>query len=140
MSAREKPVSLASTRSASATLPAPRSDPKSIVGSVRANGQTLTKQPSPAHGRSDAPLGNDGLLATIRTLGGILDDLERVRIMATNRVAAQEREYGSAVPHLDLILTPIRVAEHEAELELIRAWRKHRLASWAKGIKGVGEK
>lgn len=80
------------------------------------------------------------LLATIRTLGGILDDLERVRIMSTNRVAAQERDYGSAVPHLDVILAPIKAAEHEAELELIRSWRKHPLAPWAKDIKGVGEK
>jgi hypothetical protein len=80
------------------------------------------------------------LLATIRTLGGILDDLERVRIMSTNRVAAQERDYGSAVPHLDVILAPIKAAEHEAQLELIRVWRTHPLAPWAKSINGVGEK
>lgn len=66
--------------------------------------------------------------------------MERVRIMSVNRVAAQEREYGSAVPHLEIILAPIKAAEHEAELELIRLWRKHPLAPWAKEIKGVGEK
>lgn len=80
------------------------------------------------------------LLATIRTLGAILDDLEQARIMASNRVAAQERDYGTALPHLEAILSPIKAAEHQAELELIRAWRLHALAPWAKTIKGVGEK
>lgn len=92
------------------------------------------------HKRGDVLTTVDPLLATIRTLGGILDDLERVRIMASNRVAAQEREYGSAVPHLDIVLEPLKAAEHQAQLELVRAWRLHPLAPWAKAIKGIGEK
>lgn len=100
----------------------------------------IRQTPAPVQLTTGTPQGIDGLLATIRTLGGILDDLERVRIMAANRVAAQEREYGSAVPHLDVILDPIKASEHQAQLELIRAWRKHPLAPWAKQINGVGEK
>ena len=83
---------------------------------------------------------DDPLYALIRTLGALLDDLEQVRIMNGNRVAALEREYGSSLPHLDVIAKQLRQVEHEAELELIRAWRRHPLAPWAKSVKGVGEK
>lgn len=110
---------------------APKDPTNTIEDSARANDTATPIRVPPAQ---------NPLLATIRTLGGILDDLERVRIMSTNRVAAQEREYGSAVPHLDVILDPIKRAEHEAELELIRSWRRHPLAPWAKAIQGVGEK
>lgn len=116
------------SRSASAPVPAPNVFANPIPRSARAR---QTPEPIGA-----AP----ALLATIRTLGGILDDLERVRIMATNRVDAQQREHGSSMPHLDVVLDPLKAAEHQAELELIRAWRLHPLAPWAKNIQGVGEK
>lgn len=130
MSASRLPSSMGASRVVSTTVPAPRQLTEPKYESARANHESEPRMETPA----------PELLATIRTLGGILDDLERVRIMASNRVAAQEREYGSALPHLDVILSPINAAEHEAELELIRAWRRHSLAPWAKGIKGVGEK
>jgi hypothetical protein len=38
------------------------------------------------------------------------------------------------------IKSPLEQAEHLAELELVRAWRKHPLAPWAKAIRGIGEK
>lgn len=84
--------------------------------------------------------GRDGLLLTIKTLGNLLDDLERVRIMNGNRIAALEREFGSSLPELDVIAGQLRAVEHEAELNLKRAWRKHPLAAWAKAQPGVGEK
>lgn len=116
------------SRSASTQLPAASVGATPPLQSLRA---TTRAQPIVAL---------PALLATIRTLGGILDDLERVRIMATNRVGAMEARHGSSVPHLDVILDPVRAAEHQAELELIRAWRLHPLASWAKNLHGVGEK
>lgn len=76
----------------------------------------------------------------IRNLGRLLDDLERVRVANGNRIGALEREYGDSLPHLDVIQKQLRAAEHLAEIELVRAWRKHPLAAWAKGIRGVGEK
>lgn len=79
-------------------------------------------------------------LETIRTLGRLLDDLERVRIMNSNRIGALERVYGEALPHLTEIAEPLNQAEHLAELELVRTWRKHPLAPWAKEARGVGEK
>lgn len=79
-------------------------------------------------------------LLTIRTLGQLLDDLERVRIMNSNRIAAIEREHGEAPPHLAFTNERVREVEHEAVLELQRAWRKHPLAPWAKAIPGCGEK
>lgn len=79
-------------------------------------------------------------LETIRTLGRLLDDLERVRIMNSNRIGALERAYGDSLPHLTEIAEPLNAAEHLAELELVRAWRKHELAPWAKKVRGLGEK
>lgn len=82
----------------------------------------------------------DRSLETIRTLGRLLDDLERVRIMNSNRIGALERAHGDPLPHLVEISRPLNQAEHLAELELVRAWRKHPLAGWAKEIRGLGEK
>lgn len=79
-------------------------------------------------------------LAVIRHLGRLLDDLEALRIMNSNRIGAAERELGDALPHLHYILEPLVEAEHRAELELVRAWRKHPLRSWAASQVGVGEK
>lgn len=79
------------------------------------------------------------MLAGIRHLGGLLDDLEHVRIANGNRIGAMEREFGDAFG-LDAIQAHLRATEHQAELELIRLWRKHPLAPWAKGYLGLGEK
>lgn len=79
-------------------------------------------------------------LDTIRTLGSLLDDLELVRIMNGNRIGALEREYGDSLPHLSVIQKQLAAVEHLAHLELVRAWRKHQLAPWAKDYRGVGEK
>ena len=79
-------------------------------------------------------------LTSIRHLGRLLDDLETLRIMNGNRIGAAERELGDALPHLHYILEPLADAEHRAELELKRAWRKHPLAPWAAGYRGLGEK
>jgi hypothetical protein len=91
----------------------------------------------PSRTTSDPPA---RLLDTIKTLGSLLDDLEAVRVANGNRIGALEREYGEALPHLEVVQKQIRAAEHLAELELVRAWRKHPLARWAKEFKGVGEK
>ena len=80
------------------------------------------------------------LLSSIRTLGDLLDDLERTRIMNANRIGSLERRFGSSVPHLEVIEHQLEKIENEAKLELVRQWRKHPLAKWAKNINGVGEK
>lgn len=80
------------------------------------------------------------LLSTIRTLGDLLDDLERVRVQHGNRIGDLERRYGTSLPHLDVIAQQVRAAEHAAELELVRAWRLHPLAAWCKQVPGAGEK
>lgn len=100
----------------------------------------IEAQSDNASQRPQRPDGYDRSLETIRTLGRLLDDLERVRIMNSNRIGALERSYGEALPHLEEIATPLNQAEHLAELELIRAWRKHPLAPWAKEVRGLGEK
>lgn len=80
------------------------------------------------------------LLALIRHMGRTLDDIEKLRIQHQLRRLAFERETG--MPAHALMETEARLAaiEHEAELELVRLWRKHPLAPWAKNIRGVGEK
>jgi len=79
-------------------------------------------------------------LTVLRVLAATLDDLQQMRIMTGNRIAAAERRYGDALPHLYEALDPLSDAEHRAELMLKRVWRSHPLAPWAKAIPGCGEK
>lgn len=109
-------------------IPLTQSDPDTPA---RAIIRTQTDPSTPARAEN---------LDTIRTLGGLLDDLERVRVANGNRIGALERDYGGSLPHLDVIQKQLKVAEHLAELELKRAWRSHYLAEWAKAYRGVGEK
>lgn len=81
----------------------------------------------------------DYTLALIRHLGRTLDDLEKLRIQHQLRRMAFERDTGTPLPP-DPVLDQLESAEHQAELELKRLWRKHPLAPWAKTIRGVGEK
>lgn len=81
-----------------------------------------------------------GELAYLSDLAKMLDDLERVRIMNSNRIAAYEREFGSSPPHVTFLQERLAQVEHDTVLELQRAWRRHPLAAWAKTIPGAGEK
>lgn len=130
---------------AKATCPPPATDPSATTEPSRANEVSEPTFPTPATASEQAitasePRDHPPALDLIRTLGRLLDDLERLRIQNANRVGALERERGEALPHLHAISEPLAVAEHQAELELVRAWRKHPLAPWAKDILGVGEK
>lgn len=111
---------------------------------ARAKSVTASKDRPPARARalptSTEPTPARADLDTIKTLGALLDDLEKVRIMNGNRIGALEREYGESLPHLDVIQKQVAAAEHLAHLELVRAWRRHPLASWAKEYHGLGEK
>ena len=78
------------------------------------------------------------LLLMIRRLGRTLDDLQKLRIQHMLRHKALERDLGTLLP-LDQVLISLEQVEHEARLELVRLWRKHKLAPWAKPIKGIGE-
>ena len=80
-------------------------------------------------------------LDAIRMLGRLLDDLERLRIANGNRIGALERERGDAFPHLRVAQEYLEKAEHAAELELKRAWRRHPLHAWSREPqqKGAGE-
>jgi len=100
--------------------PAPEPEAKSVTESIEAA----------------PPL--DPVLFTIRQLGRTLDDIERLRIMNGNRVGAGQRE-GIELPWMDTISAQLDALEHNVELELKRAWRKHPLAAWAKAIPGAGE-
>lgn len=83
---------------------------------------------------------NDAALLTIRTLGRLLDDIERLRISDANRIGAGEREMGEALPHLHVVHEELEKVEKKAVKELQRAWKKHPLAAWSHGIPGAGDK
>lgn len=97
---------------------------------ARAISRSTSKMPPPARAN----------LNYLRDLGRLLDDLERVRIMNSNRIGAYEREFGKAPPHYEAIQARLKATEHETVLELQREWRRHPLAPWAKTIPGAGEK
>lgn len=79
------------------------------------------------------------LLARIRHMGRTLDDLESLRVRHDNRRGAFEREHEIMLP-LDEVADALAAAENAARLELLRLWRQHPLAAWAKETRGVGEK
>lgn len=82
----------------------------------------------------------DDLMAAIKTLGYILDDVEAARIACENRERSLGQMVGGAHPAITAMVEDLRRAEHVAELELRRMWRKHPLAPWAKSVNGLGEK
>ncbi len=79
-------------------------------------------------------------LTVLRVLAATLDDLQQMRIMSGNRIAASERAYGDALPHLHEVHEPLLDAEHRAEQMLKQVWRHHPLAPWAAAVPGCGEK
>lgn len=110
---------------------------------ARANQEAASTEAPPARANvratstAETPARADALTA-IRLLGRTLDDLERLRIMHGNRVAAALRD-GHDVPWIEVVNQQLEQVEHAAELELKRSWRKHPLAPWAKQIPGCGE-
>lgn len=112
-------------------------------GSAQAKEKSVSKQASPeqpVHRRDESQSLNDGLLLTIKTLGNLLDDLERVRIMNANRIDALKRDFDASLPALDMVQSHLAAVEHEAVLEIQRVWRKHPLRKWVADYPGVGEK
>lgn len=80
------------------------------------------------------------LLENIKSLGALLDDIEDTRKANGNRIGALERRLGGSFPHLVDVQEGLIRVEHDAELQLVRFWRKHPVAPWAKAIPGCGEK
>jgi hypothetical protein len=103
---------------------------------VAAEQQVPVRPRGPSGVGSDAPFD----LTVLRVLAATLDDLQQTRVMTGNRIAAAERRYGDALPHLHEVHEPLLDAEHRAELMLKRVWRRHPLAPWARTIPGCGEK
>lgn len=82
--------------------------------------------------------------ALLLFLADALDDLERVRIAADNRVRAMEQVKGMAdTPErnkMAKLALEVRMLEHNATLDLQRAMRAHPLGPWIKATVGIGEK
>lgn len=85
----------------------------------------------------------------------ILDDLEKVRIANENRLRQLTRsvedsdgevrgfgldESAPEVARLAALVDGLAKLEHDAELELKRALRKHPLGPWVKNARGIGDK
>lgn len=77
-------------------------------------------------------------------LADSLDDFERIRIAAENRVRSLGQVKGlDGTPveqRLAGMVDGLKALEHDAELQLCRAVRKHPLGPWVDSMKGVGEK
>lgn len=82
--------------------------------------------------------------ALLLFLADALDDLERVRIAADNRVRAMDQDKGMAdTPERETmakLAADVKVLEHKAILDLQRAVRAHPLGPWIKATVGIGEK
>jgi hypothetical protein len=154
--APEQPETNLSTKSIPPTSPVDASTIAQAIAASRAIDQAPARKPGRARvetqskGASPAPEANvdttstektppaDPVLFTIRQLGRLLDDIERMRIMNSNRIGAGQRG-GIDQPWMDTVAAQLDTLEHTVELELKRAWRKHPLAPWAKAIPGAGE-
>lgn len=66
---------------------------------------------------------------------------QKERIRVANRIFAVARADVEIDPGHPLVmhLRSLEETEHNLELTIKRLWRKHPLAPWAKGIKGLGE-
>jgi hypothetical protein len=77
-------------------------------------------------------------------LADSLDDFERTRIAAENRVRSLGQVKGLAGTPVEQRLAGmvdgLKALEHDAELQLRRAVRKHPLGPWVASMKGVGAK
>jgi hypothetical protein len=97
----------------------------------------------------------DTATAYLRLAADSVDDIEKLRIAAENRLSALTRTEedkdglvrGQGLSVLqperiraEMMLASIKALEHEAVLDLQRAVRKHPVYPWLKRSKGVGEK
>lgn len=72
-----------------------------------------------------------------------LDDIERTRIAAGNRLAALDRkgiQDGNALTGATGLHTALLELEHQATLNLQRTVREHYLGTWIRRTVGIGEK
>ena len=114
------------------------------MGRTPANSHTVPNHVAPGFASVD-----------IQILADILDDVERIRIANENRVRQHTRDVpdadgglrGGMVPMddrsiqgLTTLIDIIADAEHQAELMMKRAIRRHVLGSWIRTTVGIGEK
>ena len=112
-----------------------------------------TPQTPESHGTADNQV--EGALGPILDnpvlglLAETLDDIEHMRCAAENRLRTltdtSDRGFGLDLRHPDVAnlaatVTTLQDLEHQAILNLQRAMRKHPLWTWAKPIRGLGEK
>lgn len=128
--------------------PALDAEPVDAVGGLTPQAGAMGDSTS----RVEPPRLADPLLAL---LADVLDDLERTRIANENRLRQLTRDEADSdgelrglglpvdmpqVATLAATVSGIGKLEHEAELNLKRALRKHPLGPWIKVTNGVGEK
>lgn len=93
--------------------------------------------------------------AAVFMAAATLDDLERTRIAAENRLRqftrsvedsdGETRGFGLTLAHpdvaqLSVLVDGLAALEHQATLQIQRAMRRHPLGPWVKATIGVGEK
>jgi hypothetical protein len=94
--------------------------------------------------------------ALLRLASDTFDQYEALKLTLTSQYRALTSDYtegdkggsfGKGIPEdhpaavsLAVHITAVEELEHQAELELKRAWRKHPVAAWAKDQVGLGER
>lgn len=125
------------------------------VGTLHPTGHTVPDaHGAPAGGANSPTISRDAATpnsvpgwsgdALIAVFADALDDLERTRIATENRVRAlrqiKNMEGSPEEARLLGMVEAIGKLEHQAELDLGRAVRKHPLGPWIKATVGIGEK
>lgn len=123
--------------------------PSSAVGDLTRPGLAIHGEVTP---KDHLPVLADPLLALS---ADVLDDLERVRIANENRLRqlmrtsadadGEQRGFGLDARHPDVarlaaLVTALKRAEHDAELNLTAVMRRHPLGPWIQQARGVGLK
>lgn len=114
---------------------------KISAGAISQTQSTLStrRQPSASHPTVAAKThGGSAGRPDLRIIGRTLDDLEHMRIIATNRVLAAEKTMGMPLPHVLFTLEPVLDAEKRARKELLAAFRSHPLSAWCATVPGLG--
>lgn len=82
----------------------------------------------------------DALSFPLICLAENLSDVEAARIATANRLRSLQDQGDSEVTTLAALVAGLDAVEHQAELALRKAMRRHPLGPWVARSKGVGEK
>lgn len=117
----------------------PATSPPSVASSIQTTYGGLVSPSKPPIGKAFSH-GNDGGFDPSPIIAAVAmwEDLMGTRRAIGQRVTAAAK-HGVTIPELDLVHDLIDQAESLIEKRIVKEWRKHPLAPWAKSVPGLGE-